>query len=116
MARRLNGRPIWYILDAENNPVPVEDPMDQIKWEMEDRLKRIVKQDTVEQLNGESVFVSTVFLGMDTGMFDEPLRIFETMIFGGDHDQYQERYATWGEALLGHDAAMLLAAGKATLL
>lgn len=59
-----------------------------------------------------AVAVSTVFLGLDH-RFDgggDPL-VFETMIFGGVHDLYQERYATWDEALSGHARAVLLARG-----
>lgn len=33
---------------------------------------------------------------------------FETMIFGGEHDQYQERYSTWDEAEAGHKRAIEL--------
>lgn len=55
----------------------------------------------------ESVEVSTVWLGMDHGFGCEPL-IFETMIFGGPHDVYQERYATLEEAKAGHKRACKL--------
>lgn len=44
--------------------------------------------------------VSTVFLRMDHG-YRSPLW-FETMIFGGEHDQWQERYATYDQAEAGH--------------
>ena len=63
--------------------------------------------------------VSTVFLGIDHGWGDKP-RWFETMIFG-DRDvmwslggrnrllrttlDYQQRYATWQEAEIGHREA-----------
>lgn len=49
------------------------------------------------------VCVSTIFTGLDMRCGGEgaPL-VFETMIFGGEHDQYQERYATWKEARAGH--------------
>jgi hypothetical protein len=46
--------------------------------------------------------VSTVFLGLDHQWGDGPPLVFETMIFGGEHDQYQERYSTWDEAEAGH--------------
>lgn len=51
----------------------------------------------------EDIMISTVFLGMDHsfGIGGPPL-LFETMIFGGPHDEYQERYATWDEAEKGH--------------
>ena len=59
------------------------------------------------------VRVSTVFLGLDHGfsfsaMDDEDYKpvVFETMIFGGDHDQYQERYTSYDEAIAGHQRAI----------
>ncbi len=55
------------------------------------------------------VRVSTVFLGLDHAWGDGPPMIFETMIFGGEHDQYQERYSTWEEAEAGHKKACELA-------
>ena len=51
-------------------------------------------------------WVSTVFLGIDHRFFGEgPPIVFESMIFkGGHHDINQTRYATWDEAMDGHDA------------
>ncbi len=51
--------------------------------------------------------VSTVFLGIDHSFLDSDLPIlYETMIFGGVQDQeYQERYCTKEEALIGHKVA-----------
>jgi|694.fasta_scaffold04759_30 hypothetical protein len=55
----------------------------------------------------EDCTVSTVFLGLDHGitLLDADLRapvLFETMIFGGDHDGQTYRYSTFGEAKRGH--------------
>lgn len=50
--------------------------------------------------------VSTVWLGLDHGFSfvdGGPPVIFETMIFGGPLDQYQERYCTVQQAMNGHD-------------
>jgi hypothetical protein len=55
---------------------------------------------------GDRIVVSTVFLGLDhsnrhsknTG----PV-LFETMVFGSKYDDYQERYQTYDDAVLGHD-------------
>lgn len=58
------------------------------------------------------VDVSTIFLGMDHGYPPGPPMWFETMIFGGPHDQYQERYETWEEAERGHAVALALAKGE----
>jgi len=65
---------------------------------------KIVKQDHIEE-----IFISTVFLGLDHSYnsFGPPI-LFETMIFGGEHDLYQERYASWGDAVEGHQNAINL--------
>ena len=52
------------------------------------------------------VRVSTVFLGLDHNWgMGKPI-LFEMMVFGGKHDQYQERYHTWEEAERGHQKAL----------
>jgi hypothetical protein len=42
--------------------------------------------------------VSTVFLGVNHGLSDGPPLVFETMVFDGPMDGYQERCSTWQEA------------------
>ena len=59
------------------------------------------------KITGE-INVSTVFLGIDYSFGSDIPLLFETMIFGGEHDQYQERYATWDEAEKGHIIAVEL--------
>jgi hypothetical protein len=64
-----------------------------------------VAQDTVGQ-----AWVSTVWLGMDHGFswgseHYKPV-IFETMIFGGEHDEATMRYCTEWEAIKGHVEAV----------
>ena len=51
----------------------------------------------------EDTEVSTVHLVLDHGFGFGPPLIFETMIFGGPHDQDQWRYATEAEAVTGHE-------------
>ncbi len=68
----------------------------------EDQDYKIVAKDKVGDVS-----VSTVWLGFDRRFGNGPPLIFETMVFGGLHDQDQARYATEIEAILGH-AAMLL--------
>lgn len=65
------------------------------------------KVDYIEFPDG--VRVSTIFLGMDHSMGDGPPLLFETMIFGGEHDQYQRRYTTYEEAQEGHRKAVEIA-------
>jgi len=55
------------------------------------------------------ILVSTIFLGLDHGYDGGPPVLFETMIFGGPHDDYQKRYCTWDEAERGHAVACELA-------
>lgn len=57
----------------------------------------------------DKVLVSTVFLPMNHAFGDGPPMVFETMIFGGEHDQWQERCSTWEEAEAMHTRACNLA-------
>ena len=53
------------------------------------------------------VRVSTVFLGLDHSLtLDGPPVLWETMVFGGDNDQYQQRYTSRAEAIEGHGAIL----------
>jgi hypothetical protein len=50
------------------------------------------------------VKVSTVWVGLDLGMgLGKRPVIYETMVFGGHYDQFQDRYCTREEALAGHE-------------
>lgn len=60
---------------------------------------------TLKHTKFGEVLVSTVFLGLDHNFGGGIPILFETMIFGGEHDQFQERYATWVEAINGHKRA-----------
>lgn len=51
----------------------------------------------------DEVSVSTVFLVMNHAYDDGPPMIFETMVFGGEHDNDCWRYSTEDEARAGHD-------------
>lgn len=54
----------------------------------------------------ENVEISTVFLGVDYSFgYGNPL-VFETMIFGGEHDTMGWRYSTWEEAEKGRARAL----------
>jgi len=75
------------------------------KWfETDDRI--------IEQTDIDDVRVSTVFLGIDHSFsIGGPPILFETMIFGGEHDQYQDRCATYTEAKKMHTKALWLVRG-----
>lgn len=90
----------YFILDGKT-PKPV-DMMTWARWFA--RADRRVAVDWVG-----NVRVSTVFLGLDHNWGDGRPHIFETMIFAGEHDQYQNRCSTWEEAELMHAEALQLA-------
>lgn len=94
----------YYILKEDHTTEPCE-MLDWAMWASSNREKLVVKQETVNDVK-----VSTVFIGLNHAFLGQgaPL-IFETMIFGGPHDQYQERYCTWEEAEEGHERALKLA-------
>jgi hypothetical protein len=52
-------------------------------------------------------WVSTVWLGLDHSFGRGPPLIFETMIFGGSHDQQMWRYASREAALEGHNRIVI---------
>jgi len=88
-----------YIL---KNKIAVLEP-DLMKWAKAfEEIDRIVAKTNV----ADSI-VSTVFLGIDHNYssLGEPV-LFETMIFGGDHDEYMERCCTWDEAEKQHEKAV----------
>lgn len=73
------------------------------RW-MEDGNRRIVKSTVMSR----GLTVSTVFLGIDHNWGDGPPILWETMIFGGEGDGYQDRYSSLKSALAGHDHAIAL--------
>ena len=89
-----------YIL---KDKMPIAEP-DLAKWAkwFESETNKIVCRTELP----EEVYVSTVFLGMDHSYGGGEPILFETMIFGGEHDQHQERYSTWEEAKKGHEKAI----------
>lgn len=77
------------------------------EWAKGYQKNRIVKQEKIND-----VFISTVFLGLDHSWGGGPPILFETIIFEGEHDQYQDRYCTWEEAEIGHEKAVNLVRTK----
>jgi len=110
-------RPRYWILDADGRtPIGTQDLHEWARLcasQGEDAGGRRVGWDYD---NERGITVSTTFMGIDHNyMPSGPPILFETMIFGGPHDQYTERYATWDEAERGHQRAMDLAGIKRKL-
>jgi len=83
-----------YILDGKK-VVKCDDLNTWAQW-----FEKADRKVAFDDKNGISV--STVFLGLNHNWGEgEPL-IFETMIFGGPHNEDQQRYSTWEEAEIGH--------------
>jgi hypothetical protein len=92
-----------YVLDEAGNPQLEPNLMTWARW-FENSQNRVVKQDMIGDVK-----VSTVFLGLNHNFgLDGPPVLWETMIFGGEHDDYQDRYTTHEDALKGHQAAIEL--------
>jgi hypothetical protein len=60
-----------------------------------------VKKDIV----GDTV-ISTVFLGVNHSYDGGRPLLFETMVFGGVHDEYMDRCSTWDEAIIQHSKVL----------
>jgi hypothetical protein len=85
-----------YLLDANGDPVFVPDVIEWARGFSAD-------QQRVAKTTVGVVDVSTVFLGTDHNFAGSgPPVLFETMIFGGEHDQAQWRYTTRAEAEAEH--------------
>lgn len=95
---------MWYILDNNNKPV-AKPVLEATQWLDDNDHRRTVKRDEFG-----NILVSTVFLGLDHALLrdDNTPVLWETMIFGGEHDQYQERYTSHKDALKGHEKALTL--------
>ena len=92
-----------YILDEVGNAVAEPDLMKWARWF--EKKERHLADDRIGDVR-----VSTIFLGIDHRFGDDgPPMLWETMIFGGPHNEYQERYSTKAEAEAGHRVAVALA-------
>jgi len=68
---------------------------------------RRVAKDTIGDVD-----ISTVFLGINHGFTERVPILFETMVFGGEHNEYCQRYATWQEAEEGHKRTVKMVQGN----
>lgn len=106
----------WVLAEDGRTPVGTQDLMEWARLcsaQGEDAGGRRVGWDYD---NARGITVSTTFMGIDHNFSDDgPPLLFETMIFGGPHNDYQERYSTWDEAERGHLRALELAGIKRKL-
>lgn len=88
---------VWYNLEHE--PISIV--------EAEALLCDIAARNIAVTAIDDTVHVSTVFLVLDHGWDGTP-QLYETMIFGGEHDQDAWRYPTRHAALAGHDQVVAM--------
>jgi len=98
-----------YVLEGKT-PVRV-DFYEFIKWTDEQHEAR-PSHKHVDSTTKDGVRVSTIFMGLDHSWGGGVPVLFETMIFGGEHDGYQERCSTWAQAEAMHKAACERAFGS----
>lgn len=75
-------------------------------WDADGRENyRRVGSDNLDE-NGENVWVSTVWVGLDHSFTPDTRHIFETMPFGGEHHEQTWRWCSVEHALAGHIAVV----------
>ncbi len=84
----------WYIL---KDKIPVKASMFEANDWMSDHKNKVVEQTEIG-----SVFISTVFLGLDHAWGGGEPVLFETMVFGGKFDGHQQRYCSYDAAEKAH--------------
>lgn len=88
----------YYVLDEAGVPRPEADITAWARW-----FETSIEQRRVAWTEIGETHVSTVFLGIDHNWVSSPPILYETMIFGGEHDQYQRRHHTAAQAMAHHD-------------
>ena len=92
----------WFKLEGRKVVISNEPPIESQKINVTD----------LEILDNK-VRVSTVFLGMDTNYSNKGLPVvFETMVFGGPHEQSQFRYTSYEAAERGHELIVKYITGR----
>lgn len=94
-----------YILDENGEPQLCEDTITWAKWYESRRDPSNTAWIVGKTEIAEGIRVSTVFIALDHNWGDGPPLLFETMVFGGVHEGWQDRYATRKEATEGHERA-----------
>ncbi len=92
---------MYYILDADGKTAIPSTSEEYYMWHGRHKHQMMME--------GDRVRVSTVFLGLNHNFGDGLPILWETMIFGGEHSEYQERYSTYEEAVEGHARAVKMA-------
>jgi hypothetical protein len=97
----------YWILDEDGRtPKRTTDPQEWFQWQRKRGRVHVGWNSDPER----DVTVSTVFLFMELTFHPEAEpRLFETMIFGGEHSMFRVKVSTWDKALENHIDACKLA-------
>lgn len=92
----------YYILDENNQPKKTG-MYEYYDW------KESLPEETqtgmgvqIDRTERGGVSVSTVYLGLDHGWMQPAPVLWETMVFGGEHDRHCERWMSHEDAVNGH--------------
>jgi len=90
--------PYSYVLDENGEPKHEPDMHEWGRWLVEREADRRIAHTMVGDVR-----ISTVFLGLDHSFGQCKLSVlWETMVFGGPHDKYCDRYTSRADADDGH--------------
>jgi hypothetical protein len=101
------GFSLYYFLNEDKTCSPC-DYVNFIEWFNTQRYEdRMVNRTYLPN----DVAISTIFIGINHNFSPlaagDPI-LFETMVFGGEHDTYTRRYHTWQEAVEGHNETVAM--------
>jgi hypothetical protein len=102
-----------YVLDERGEPRPEPDLDIWAHWLGHDE-RRIVRQQRWTNNDGQQVFVSTVFLGLDHSFGQHGLPVlWETMVFiDEESDKDMRRYVSRAAAIRGHNDLVVHYGGR----
>lgn len=93
----------YHVLTDSHRLVETEDILDMVRWLQDHHDADVVGRDEF-YYHDQRILVSTVFFACCLDHLpDGRLAVYETAVFGGDHDGLARRYGSWDEAVAGHD-------------
>lgn len=96
-------KPLYHLFDKKTKALHLtSDDQEFSRWFLD------IDNRTVGKIKRGEHTVSTVCLGMDSSMVNDPPLIFQTMVYKGDWAEigYRKDYATYTEARKGHKEAV----------
>jgi hypothetical protein len=104
------GLELYILAEDGRTPLEVQDVLTWGRWRATHDVHAAYNEFGHEAIG--VVRISTVFLGINAGLYGKPPRLWETMIFGGIHDGWQKRATTYDDARTNHREAVALATSQ----